>query len=53
MYYAMCKHWKSYGPPVYMAVAGFLGLINTSKAKPKSGNLEDLERMFASTGGMI
>ncbi len=56
------------GPPVYMSVAGYMGLIkkqsspNPSGPPPSSsrereeqkyGNLEELEAMFSSTGGVI
>ena len=40
------------GPPVYISVAGYMGLIK-EKSKPKSGDMNELARMFASTGGMI
>lgn len=56
----MVEHWKTNGPPVYMAVAGYLGLIKTDKKATSSGgssqeygNLEELARMFEGTGGMI
>lgn len=56
----MIEHWRQNGPPVYMAVAGYLGLIKGDKGsqsglsdEEKYGNLEELEQMFASTGGMI
>lgn len=55
----MVDHWKHNGPPVYMAVAGYLGLIKPEKERPgateeqKYGNLDDLEQMFAGTGGLI
>lgn len=55
----MVEHWKYNGPPVYMSVAGYLGLIKEPAKRPdatdeqKYGNLEDLEAMFAGSGGMI
>jgi hypothetical protein len=50
-YHAMVTHWNECGPPVYVAAAAYLGLI---KKKPKkSGNLDELAQMFASTGGEI
>lgn len=56
----MVEHWKTSGPPVYMAVAGYLGLIKVDKkASPGSdgpqqyGDLNELARMFEGTGGMI
>jgi hypothetical protein len=49
-YYAMIKHWKTNGPPVYMAVAGYLGLI---KPEAKTGSLDELARSFMGTGGFI
>jgi len=53
-YNTMIEHWKRHGPPVYMSVAGYLGLIKEeTKGKPKGGNLDELARMFASTGGKI
>lgn len=58
-YYAMLKHWKENGPPVYMAVAGYLGLIKpaakreNASEEEKYGNLEELEAMFAGSGGVI
>lgn len=65
MYNKMQDHWEYNGPPVYMAVAGYLGLI---KKKPKMitkviegktvktrdpGNLDELMAMFGPTGGII
>lgn len=55
----MVEHWKHNGPPVYMSVAGYLGLIKPASQRPgaspeeKYGNLEDLEKLFAGTGGVI
>lgn len=58
-YNAMIDHWLKNGPPVYISVAGYLGIVNKkrpgSKAKTKAeepGNLEDLLKM-AGPGGMI
>jgi len=52
----MVDHWCENGPPVYIAVAGYLGLVKRktgSKAKTgEPGNLEDLLQM-AGPGGMI
>lgn len=65
-YYKMVDHWTENGPPVYMAVAGYLGLIkekkkgdkpsgsgNSSNDAKRYGNLEELAAMFNGTGGMI
>jgi hypothetical protein len=54
----MVEHWQANGPPVYMAVAGYLGLIKTTGRKGQTdkeryGNLEELAAMFQSSGGMI
>lgn len=43
--------WVENGPPVYMAVAGYLGLIKTRSKD--YGNLEELARMFEGSGGLI
>ena len=54
----MVDHWQENGPPVYIAVAGYLGLVKRksgSKSKAKAeepGNLEELLKM-AGPGGMI
>lgn len=48
-YYAMQAHWKESGPPVYMAVAGYLGLISEKKSKDV-GNLDELEELLGSGG---
>lgn len=55
-YYAMIDWWGENGPPVYISVAGYLGLIKKRSPKVREGtggNLEELENMFASSGGMI
>jgi len=53
-YNAMQKHWRLNGPPVYMAVAGYLGLIKEDKkASTEYGSLDELAAMFGSTGGEI
>lgn len=58
-YKHMLDWWSNNGPPVYIAVAGYLGLIKEDKAgsqpkaipKPKeSGNLNDLLKMAGSGG---
>jgi hypothetical protein len=55
-YYAMIDWWTENGPPVYVSVAGYLGLIKKKKSKSGktvgSGNLNDLLKM-AGNGGMI
>lgn len=49
-YVSMQKWWTDNGPPVYMAVAGYLGLIK--KPEPKKGTMADLAAMFRkATGG--
>lgn len=53
-YNAMLTHWGKYGPPVYMSVAGYLGLIKEDKKASKEyGSLDELAAMFGSTGGEI
>lgn len=49
-YDAMHEHWRLYGPPVHIAVGAYLGF---SKPKKKQGDLGDLVRMFAGSGGVI
>jgi len=62
MYQKMQDHWTTHGPPVYLSVAGYLGLIKKKKPKGKgqgqpsqkmTGSWDDLERMFSQTGGVI
>jgi len=53
----MLDHWEKHGPPVYIAVAGYLGLgvkgKSGSKAKTeKPGDLNELLKL-AGAGGMI
>ena len=58
----MQDHWTKYGPPVYIAVAGYLGLVKPEqkKAEPpvdasSDANfqaLEALERQLSGTGGV-
>jgi len=57
----MVDWWMDNGPPVYIAVAGYLGLIkdkNSRKDKgsntlANTGDLNELARMFQGNGGMI
>lgn len=62
----MLSHWEKNGPPVYVAVAGYLGLIATedkkkpseSSSKPignsgEKGDLNDLARMLSGSGGIL
>lgn len=51
----MLDLWDQNGPPVYLAVAGYLGLIKTKGKTRKQdiGTLEDLVNEFGATGGMI
>lgn len=54
----MLEHWKLNGPPVYIAVAGYLGLIKPEAGvekenrPPEVGNLNDLLSL-AGKNGMI
>lgn len=60
----MVDWWENNGPPVYIAAAGYLGLIKPSNktkvakgkdgkpVKQESGNLNDLLKM-AGPGGMF
>jgi hypothetical protein len=34
----MVDHWEKFGPPVYIAVAGYLGLIGKKDGKKGSSN---------------
>ena len=54
-YYAMVKHWKDNGPPVYLAVAAYLGLVKTKKPAKmgETGNLDELVAMFSGSNGVI
>lgn len=46
----MIDWWSENGPPVYVSVAGYLGLIK-KKAKPKkSENLNELFSMMGAGG---
>lgn len=54
----MIDWWADNGPPVYLPVAGYFGLVKTTpkKATAKAetserGDLNDLARMFAGSGG--
>lgn len=61
-YRIMTDWWSNNGPPVYIAAAGYLGLIKPSSkqtkngkpvaAKQETGNLNDLLKM-AGPGGMF
>lgn len=56
----MLEYWAEHGPPVYVSVAGYLGLIGKGKKKssnkpgqqPAGGDLNELLRL-AGPGGMI
>lgn len=57
----MLDWWKESGPPVYIAAAGYLGLIKPSSSTPKAtntaekketGDLRELLKM-AGPGGMF
>lgn len=54
----MLDHWEAFGPPVYISAAAYLGLTGKDKGTDqtddqKFGNLEELETMFQSSGGVI
>lgn len=34
----MVEHWKKFGPPVYIAAAGYLGLMGKEETKGQEGN---------------
>ena len=34
----MVEHWEKFGPPVYIAAAGYLGLIGKETKKGQAGN---------------
>lgn len=36
-YHKMHRHWEKFGPPAYMAVAGYLGLIKLEDDTPTKG----------------
>jgi hypothetical protein len=51
----MLDWWADNGPPVYISVAAYLGLIKTgsdSSSAKEPGDLNDLVKM-AGAGGMI
>ena len=49
----MIEWWSENGPPVYVSVAGYLGLIKKKKKKNQApGDLNELLKM-AGAGGMI
>ena len=57
-YKAMVDWWKENGVPTYMAVSAYLNISKPKGNTPTApgsdfGNLEDLEAMFSSTGGLI
>lgn len=56
----MQEHWEAFGPPVYIAVAGYLKLAKGETAATRrgdepqqTGNLDELVQMFSGTGGVI
>lgn len=63
MYQKMQDHWEHNGPPVYISVAGYLGLIKKRKPATKvnkttgkqemTGNWDDLFSQFSAAGGII
>lgn len=44
--------WSENGPPVYIAVAGYLGLIKEPEGSKPVGDLNELAKL-AGAGGMI
>jgi hypothetical protein len=64
-YYAMAKNWEENGPPVYIAVAAYLGMVGKKtkkKAAPVTANIPEdenarnlmaLAQEFASSGGIF
>jgi len=59
MYNKMQDHWKYNGPPVYMAVAHYLGMVHERPKKtidgrtPMTGDWDQLLAQFSGTGGVI
>lgn len=52
-YRAMVTWWSENGPPVYVSVASYLGLVKPRKSKSKgTGDLNELLKL-AGPGGMI
>lgn len=55
----MVRHWEDLGVPTYIAVSAYLGLTKASRSGKKVveeeqySNLDELEKMFAGTGGLI
>lgn len=56
----MVDWWEENGPPAYVGVASYLGLIKPKKKTGKApntpgkeNNLEELANRFRATGGMI
>jgi hypothetical protein len=48
-YQAMVDHWERNGPPVYMTVAAYFGLVKKPKEKAqKTGDLNELLARFPS-----
>lgn len=47
----MVDHWEKNGPPVYIAVAGYLGLIGTKDGKkPTGGDAPKASKPIGSNG---
>ncbi|USN16578.1 hypothetical protein POLEWNIK_00520 [Brevundimonas phage vB_BpoS-Polewnik] len=63
MYQKMQDHWLHNGPPTYMSVAGYLGLIKKRPSATKidkvtgkqemTGNWDDLFSQFTAAGGTV
>jgi hypothetical protein len=57
----MKDHWAEFGPPAYVAIAMYMGLIKPGQKrknfqgdkKEEPGNFDELIAMFANTGGVI
>lgn len=59
MYNKMQDHWKYNGPPVYIAVAHYLGMVQKRPRKTTegrasmTGSWDQLVAQFSGTGGVI
>lgn len=48
----MNEWWEENGPPVYIAVAAYMGLIKDTGSSKETGDLNELAKL-AGAGGMI
>jgi hypothetical protein len=48
----MLDWWEQHGPPVYIAVAAYLGLVKepAKETTVPAGNLDGIEKFFDRTG---